>query len=187
MGGRWSGRLRGPRTHLVEKSLRLDLADLRRAGLFQLAPGDRILIEFQMVTGHGDVVRIEPHFSTSPYLDVSYQTHRSPYTEQIRVDLQATTPEYGGVRWWFCCPGCTTRCRILYCPHWTREFRCRVCHQLNYLSQHETSGQRTLRRSQETIRQLQECSTRLLACPSWKEWDHYLFLLNKWQEQLRDI
>ena len=49
-----------------------------------------------------------------------------------------TTPCYfGGRRWWFRCPECGRRCRILYLPPKQDRFACRTCHHLTYRSQQE--------------------------------------------------
>ena len=51
-----------------------------------------------------------------------------------RVYLDTTPCNYGGERWWFRCPSCGRRCRILYGGP---EFTCRVCRDLTYRSQQE--------------------------------------------------
>jgi hypothetical protein len=52
------------------------------------------------------------------------------------ADLESTTPTYGGKRWWFRCPGCARRCRVLYIPRGGARFGCRLCLQLAYATQH---------------------------------------------------
>jgi hypothetical protein len=39
---------------------------------------------------------------------------------------------YGGLRWYWCCPGCGRRCRCLYLQR--RDFLCRQCLDLTYWS-----------------------------------------------------
>jgi hypothetical protein len=57
---------------------------------------------------------------------------------QIPVLLQTTPTQFGGERWWFCCPingvGCSRRVGKLYLPPGERYFGCRTCHRLTYLS-----------------------------------------------------
>jgi len=54
-----------------------------------------------------------------------------------RVHLDTTPCNYGGKRWWFLCPNCNRRCRILYLPPGGSYFLCRICHNLTYESQQE--------------------------------------------------
>ena len=53
------------------------------------------------------------------------------------VYLDSTPCNFGGKRWWFNCPYCDRRCRILYQPPDSSYFLCRVCHVLTYTSQQE--------------------------------------------------
>lgn len=45
------------------------------------------------------------------------------------VSIATTTPNYGGVRYWWLCPHCQRRVRILYGG---QLFLCRTCHNLTY-------------------------------------------------------
>lgn len=51
-------------------------------------------------------------------------------TDEIR--LTPTRPHFGGVRWWFRCPGCGRRCGKLYVPRVGDGPGCRRCHGLAY-------------------------------------------------------
>lgn len=54
-----------------------------------------------------------------------------------RVWLNSTAmPRWGGVRWWWHCPRCGRRCRILY----GLPFFCRRCHGLTYASTQSGRG-----------------------------------------------
>ena len=53
------------------------------------------------------------------------------------VRIETTPCYFGGKRWWFRCPGCNRRCRIIYQPPGARVFACRICHNLTYKSQQE--------------------------------------------------
>ncbi len=59
-----------------------------------------------------------------------------------RLTLQFTAPHFGGIRWWFCCPGpgCGQRRASLYLDAGAREFLCRVCLGLTYKSCQESHG-----------------------------------------------
>jgi len=56
-------------------------------------------------------------------------------TFEYPVHLDKTPCNYGGMRWWFLCPNCSHRCRILYLPPGRDYFLCRICHNLTYTSQ----------------------------------------------------
>jgi hypothetical protein len=60
--------------------------------------------------------------------------HRSPVVT-ARVLVTPTIPTFGGKRWWFACPGCARRCRVLYLPPASQRFGCRHCLELRYRSQ----------------------------------------------------
>lgn len=53
------------------------------------------------------------------------------------VYIVSTPCNYGGQRWWFRCPACNRRCRILYLAPGSVYFACRICHDLTYTSQQE--------------------------------------------------
>ena len=61
-------------------------------------------------------------------LELSYSGVRQ------RVELEATRPFYGGLRWWWRCPNCGVRAVKLYLPPRCYLFKCRVCHDLSYES-----------------------------------------------------
>lgn len=54
---------------------------------------------------------------------------------------------YGGGRWWWGCPHCARRVRVLYRPASARRFACRHCHRIGYSVQRLTHHDRLLRRS----------------------------------------
>lgn len=58
---------------------------------------------------------------------LSYTTSGQDYSYTVR--LATTTPHYGGVRYWWLCPNCARRVRILYGGG---RFLCRHCHNLTY-------------------------------------------------------
>jgi hypothetical protein len=57
---------------------------------------------------------------------------RIPHTSQI-IYLHSTRLNFGGRRWWFSCPDCSRRCRLLHSPNGGR-FSCRLCLDLTYRS-----------------------------------------------------
>lgn len=58
---------------------------------------------------------------------LSYTANGQDYSYLVR--LATTTPHYGGVRYWWLCPHCGRRVRILYSGG---RFLCRRCHNLTY-------------------------------------------------------
>jgi len=75
--------------------------------------------------------RIRLHYSTTN------RTTRKTNQYRYFVYLDTTPCNYGGKRWWFICPECHRRCRILYKPSDEIYFACRICHNLTYESQQE--------------------------------------------------
>jgi hypothetical protein len=61
-------------------------------------------------------------------LELSYRDMRQT------VELEATQPFYGGLRWWWRCPACDARAAKLYMLPRCYQFKCRVCHDLSYES-----------------------------------------------------
>ncbi len=66
-------------------------------------------------------------------------TPRSGEPENLSyyVCLETTPCFFGNSRWWFNCPSCYRRCRLLYLPPGQKYFACRVCYKLTYQSQQE--------------------------------------------------
>ena len=56
-----------------------------------------------------------------------------PVGHTVSVQLATTTPQYGGVRWWYVCPDCNKRKTALYISD--ASLRCRQCAGLHYASQ----------------------------------------------------
>ena len=56
------------------------------------------------------------------------------FSSRQAVHLRPTPHRFGGLRWWFACPGCWRRCAKLYLPGQASLFLCRICHDLIYTS-----------------------------------------------------
>ncbi len=70
-------------------------------------------------------------------------THNPKFNpEQLKYSIQliTTLPNYGGLRWWFLCPGqsCGRRVGVLYNPPGGKYFLCRHCYDLTYQSCQES-------------------------------------------------
>ncbi|MSQ47311.1 MAG: hypothetical protein EXR78_02810 [Deltaproteobacteria bacterium] len=59
------------------------------------------------------------------------------FTAQLRV--RSTEPFLGGRRFWFTCPRCGRRCRVVYLPPASTRVGCRLCLSLRYQSQSRSS------------------------------------------------
>jgi hypothetical protein len=67
--------------------------------------------------------------------------------------LEITHPHFGGVRWWFSCPQCGERRKMLYIPLDQWEIACRLCHHLTYRSSqtaHTLSGDKLVQSTQKS-------------------------------------
>ena len=71
---------------------------------------------------------------------VGYSWTHQGKREEIRDTFYFDTVpnNYGGQRYYFSCPSCGRRCRLLY--HHRVRFKCRQCARLNYSSQQVTKG-----------------------------------------------
>lgn len=77
----------------------------------------------------------------NPRLQLFYTVSSGEERKSISewVNLVSTPCNYGGVRWWFQCPGCFRRVGKLYHPrgYGARYFQCRHCYDLTYTSAQE--------------------------------------------------
>jgi hypothetical protein len=128
----------------VESSITLDLRYVTRAGL---------------VAGHaqsGNLRWTWPN-SRQPVCHIGYQASLyehvgtlhlasiirfDPFGEPVRLEgqtihLVATTPPFGGRRWWFVCPSTGRRAMKLHLPYGGRVFASRQAYRLGYAVQRE--------------------------------------------------
>jgi hypothetical protein len=153
MGGPGSGShyhwWRSSKKTTVEECLRLDANRWMREGILKMGSqrsgswhwtyndGRECSISFAVTMLDGG----------DPRLYLSYAWTRSSTGEKesldYQVDLEATRPQFGGLRWWFVCPllvhgqACHRRVAKLYLPPGSRYFGCRHCHDLTYTSAQE--------------------------------------------------
>src|SRR5438067_2317939 len=152
MGGPGSGshwRRPGKKT-VVEDCLSLDTDRWTRAGT--LKAGIQLLGSWRWTyrggggfTVHYEVNTVDPSFA---HVRLTYSwvwtSTKQEDSEDYLVDLTATVPRFGGLRWWFVCPlvvngqPCKRRVRKLYLPPDARHFSCRHCHDLTYTSCQES-------------------------------------------------
>jgi hypothetical protein len=143
MGGLGSGRYErnSARKHRVEECLSLDANCWMREGI--LAAGIGCRNTWSWFRGTRKVASVE--FDSDCSDSQVWLSYTLASGEQVAYSfrLDATEPNYGGLRWWFLCPldnngrPCNRRVSKLYLPRDGRYFGCRQCHDLSYRSSQE--------------------------------------------------
>jgi len=145
------GTLETPRRSKVGQGLRLDLADLRRRGLFEMSKVSPVLfMDASLIEQHNcyrilTVERENPEAEVGNILRLKIcQLLAMPggYVEagEQTILCSSTRPHFGGRRWWFRCPHpaspewmpCGRSVRVLYCPDGYEYLGCRECHRTTY-------------------------------------------------------
>ena len=129
MGGYGSGR-RYEAKRRVEESITLATSWMLQNNYLDLGVGQR---GFHTITWRN--YRNELRYVLTADLErvSSYEMRLYLSSTRQLVYLHSTALHFGGVRWWFRCPGCRRRCAKLY--HEPRSvFLCRICHDLTYES-----------------------------------------------------
>lgn len=153
MGGLYSGRAR--RHTCIDDCLILDTAWLRKQKMLPgqaRATGAHAII-WRKWTERDFIDRKERTYQiqamtqdgSEPAIILSYQveqvsTHKKQHTHKHRASLVTTPCNYGSVRWWFSCPDCWRRVRVLYINTKCGDLAsmrplCRNCLDLHYASQ----------------------------------------------------
>ena len=109
---------RSSRKRLTTQTVDLDLRAMKSHGWVLWLPGGR-------------AQRLDRH------VEVDWRGRR------FTVSVMETMPHYGGRRFWFCCPRCGDRARILYSP----DFYCRRCSGLLHPSTRQTTRDRAVARA----------------------------------------
>ncbi len=155
MGGLHSGRAR--RHTCIDDCLALDTAWLRKQKMLpgQAGAGNKArALTWRKWTERNFVERKEQSYhiqvalaSDEPALLLRYQVEmvgeygRKKQQNHTHLARLVTTPcNYGSVRWWFECPACSRRVRVLYLNPKARDLesmtpQCRACLELHYPSQ----------------------------------------------------
>lgn len=186
MGGAGSGwNYRGSRYLTVEACYDLDIASLRQAGFF-CRPGSKASAPWSWTSSGGGrdgevttvQVEIDLTDAEAPRFAIFYGTKTSGGEDAlgIRGELVTTTPQYGGVRYWFQCPRCWGRRRVLYAyPMRGRErFWCRRCQNLRYYVHNEGPAYRYARRAKKCFRRAgSRDGSEPWQKPKWMRWDTF--------------
>ena len=118
----------------TEQCLSLDVSGLRRPGY--LEPNNVVpLGRITWASGSNVGFTLRTEASTGElWLHYSVDGQTAP---RYVVHLVTTRPRFGGLRWWFLCPWCRRRARILYLSPRNGRFECRLCCGLTYRSAQE--------------------------------------------------
>jgi hypothetical protein len=120
MGGCGSGRQKTRQRTLVEDCDYLDIGFLSKKGFWF----DPVFTEIETLDG-------------KEYLSIYYNKYLlGPRLNIIKhIEIEKTSPYFGGERLWLKCPGCDKRVRKVYRPPSKILFKCRTCYDLMYQSQ----------------------------------------------------
>jgi hypothetical protein len=120
MGGMGSGRHKTKERTLVEDCDYLDIGFISKYGMWF----NSVFTEIEDIDGQ-KVLWI--HYNTDL---LGPRLHKKVY-----IEIDITSPHFGGERSWLKCPGCGKRVQKVYRPPLKIYFRCRTCHDLMYNSQ----------------------------------------------------
>jgi hypothetical protein len=167
MGGYGSGRTKWH--HVTDECLPIDTMQLRKLGMLS---GKKLEVGGQMsytstsknVKGkqekrhHGIVMLVKRYapgesgkfakWEASGHLTLTYAVKQGEQQKAYHIDipLVTTSPNYGGLRWWFLAPCCGRRLRVLYLPAYGNLEQstpaCRSCLDLHYASQQQSYVER---------------------------------------------
>lgn len=116
-------------TRTADEVRSIDLADLSRWGYLKQWQKTRSTVSWQNARKSAVIEIHMGKFDAHMMLEYEYYGELLRY----RVNMTHTPCQYGARRWWFRCPLCASRVRILYGPD--RYFGCRKCYHLWYTSQ----------------------------------------------------
>lgn len=203
--GRWSWSDR----HTVEECKVLSIFWLAQHGY--LRPGRKSgSIAWHSVLGTSsiDVESVVGLAGESDHIRLSYvQTRLFGEPEKLgyRVHLVTTPCRFGGVRYWFICPGqgCHRRVAKLYLPPGGRYFLCRHCYHLTYESRRQHRNP-LYEQMTKPVKRMQRIRERLGGSSSLLEpfppkprgmrhevymalWEEYASLFEVWQAGVRTL
>jgi hypothetical protein len=104
-----------------------------------------------------------------------------------RIEIDSTPCNYGGWRYWFCCPGCRRRCAVLYIKH---HVRCRICHGLIFESQSQHDFDRRVSQARKRRTKLggkASLEADFPPKPKHMRWKTYFQLLGKDEREVSQL
>jgi len=132
----------------VEECRVLNVFNMTRDGVFKKGPGNSWISKW--INSRGEETNsigywVHKNNIGGLYLELQYTITKksSGETEEMvyRVNLERTSCNFGGFRYWFICPlvengkPCQRRAGKLYLPPGGKYFGCRQCYNLTYSSQ----------------------------------------------------
>ena len=136
MGGYGSGRPSQKFDYTVEDCKVIDIYNVIRPGFAKPGSGSFGTICWSINEQPTGSIGYSYQLDTlSPHLRLMY-TWNKTVTVDYQLPLTHTKPYFGGIRWWFVCPGsgCGQRVKKLYAAPSSRFFLCRTCQNLTYTS-----------------------------------------------------
>lgn len=188
--------------------LLIDTARLRKKKLFTQASPVAFSMEWAITT-HTNFVQTKEHRhgmaalyspGDNPTIMLSWQAKTTLPTGEEKLSTHrqlihlVTTPcNYGGVRWWFSCPSCNRRARVLYFNTKPKAqeleqaaIECRECLEIHYASQMASyiERHRTYERHLLANYGLYWAATRY----EWELKEHYLEMTPElWQLRMKSV
>ena len=123
-----------PKKQTTDNLLQINIKNIRKSGLFEDNAIKEGSIHWEVGSPENAKSSINFKLDTTTsdkYLELRYLCN--DVATMYQIPLEMTQPNYGGVRWWFRCPGCGRRVTNLYIKQ--RFFWCRKCNDLTYRSQ----------------------------------------------------
>ena len=139
MGGFGSGREAEVYSGTVEECLQLDVNWFVRKGIIRQSCQTSGIISWERLMVTSSIGYEAQCYLENGHIRLYYRTSSLTMGEQVinyNVELFTTKPYFGGVRWWFICPGqdCDRMVAKLYQPPRANFFLCRTCQNLTYTS-----------------------------------------------------
>ena len=127
----------GKKKATVEESCDLTVFQLKERGMLNGGHTATVIMWVMKNTGKESRIGLEVNMTGEPYARLTYsisdrEGNSTPY--DLEVSLVTTSCNFGGVRYWFACPMCSSRVGGLYLAPGERYFMCRGCNNLTYRS-----------------------------------------------------
>ena len=125
----------------AEESYDVSIFRLKKQGMLSGCKSTAITWTSSLTGKEGSIGLTIDMTAEEPYARFNYTTTNKSgdSTEhEYRAYLINTNCNYGGIRWWFACPGCGRRVGVLYMVPGNNRFFCRHCNNLSYHSRNET-------------------------------------------------
>ncbi|MFH2035897.1 MAG: hypothetical protein ABIJ45_05785 [Candidatus Zixiibacteriota bacterium] len=121
---------------LVDDCWKLDIKELTSNYIFDL--DWQLIMNWKSSWGKTASIGLDIHPPRNIRLYYTVTKNSGEKTDYDYIThYESTRCNYGGKRYWFLCPNCGRKCRILYLPPKSNYFACRKCYNLTYRSQQE--------------------------------------------------